>query len=60
MISTKDPEYLDDFLDDFPKLKDNIEVYNAKTRQELLNLIAISDIGLLFFQILLLFNSSTP
>lgn len=60
MISTKDPEYLETILDDFPKLKDNIEVYDAKTRQELLNLIAISDIGLAVLPNIALFNSSTP
>jgi glycosyltransferase involved in cell wall biosynthesis len=60
MISTKDPEYLDSILDNFSMLKNNIEIFNTKTRQELLNLIAISDIGLAVLPDIALFNSSTP
>ena len=60
MISTKDPEFLDHLLIDFPNLKDNIEIYDAKTRKELLNLIALADVGLSPLPNIALFNSSTP
>ncbi len=60
MISTKDPEFLDRLLIDFSNLKDNIEIYDAKTRKELLELIAISDVGLSPLPDIALFNSSTP
>ena len=60
MISTKDPEFLDHLLIDFPNLKDNIEIYDAKTRKELLNLIALADVGLSPLPDISLFNSSTP
>ena len=60
MISTKDPEFLDHLLIDFPNLKDNIEIYDAKTRKELLSLIAKADVGLSPLPNIALFNSSTP
>ena len=60
MISTKDPEFLDHLLIDFPNLKNNIEIYDAKTRKELLELIAIADVGLSPLPDIALFNSSTP
>ena len=60
MISTKDPEFLDHLLLDFPNLNDNIEIYDAKTRKELLELIAMADVGLSALPDIELFNSSTP
>ena len=60
MISTKDPEYLQELLNEFSNLKDNIEVYDAKTRKELLELIAKADVGLSALPDIALFNSSTP
>ncbi|MFA9239620.1 MAG: glycosyltransferase [Candidatus Paceibacteria bacterium] len=60
MISTKDPEYLDDMLSKFPDLKKNIEICNAKTREDLLKLIALADVGLSVLPDIALFNSSTP
>ena len=60
MISTKDPEFLDHLLIDFPNLKNNIEIYDTKTRKELLELIAIADVGLSPLPDIALFNSSTP
>jgi glycosyltransferase involved in cell wall biosynthesis len=60
MISTKDPEFLDHLLIDFPNLKENIEIYDAKTRKELLELIALADVGLSPLPNIALFNSSTP
>lgn len=60
MISTKDPEFLEHLLLDFPNLNDNIEIYDAKTRKELLKLIALADVGLSPLPNITLFNSSTP
>ena len=60
MISTKDPEYLDDLLNNFPDLRLNIEIHDAKTRKELLALIARADVGLSPLPDIALFNSSTP
>jgi glycosyltransferase involved in cell wall biosynthesis len=60
MISTKDPEYLDDMLSKFPDLRKNIEICDAKTREDLLNLIALADVGLSVLPDIALFNSSTP
>lgn len=60
LISTKDPEYLDDILSKFPNLKNNIEICEAKTREDLLNLIALADVGLSVLPDIALFNSSTP
>ena len=60
IISTKDPEFLDHLLLDFPHLNDNIEIYDAKNKKELLKLIAIADVGLSALPNIELFNSSTP
>lgn len=60
MISTKDPEYLDNMLLNFPNLLANIEIYNAKNREDLLSLISKADIGLSVLPDIALFNSSTP
>ena len=60
MISTKDPEYSKIMLEKYPNLKDNIEIYDAKTKKELLNLIAKADIGLSLLPDIPLFNTSTP
>lgn len=60
MISTKDPVYTKEMLENYPNLKDNIEVYDAKSKTELLNLIAKADIGLSLLPDIPLFNTSTP
>ncbi|PIF03929.1 MAG: glycosyl transferase family 1 [Arcobacter sp.] len=60
MISTKDPEYLNQMLDAYPNLQESIEVYDAKTKAELLELIAKADVGLAPLPDIMLFNSSTP
>lgn len=60
MISTKDPEYLDDMLLNFPNLRENIEICDAQNRKDLLELIAKADIGLSVLPDIALFNSSTP
>ena len=60
MISTKDPEYLDDMLSAFPNLRNNIEICDARKKEDLLNLIAKADVGLSVLPDIALFNSSTP
>ena len=60
MISTKDPEYLNDMLSVFPNLQNNIEICDAKNRENLLKLIALCDVGLSVLPDIVLFNSSTP
>ena len=60
MISTKDPEYLDDMLSLYPNLRTNIEICDAKNREDLLKLIALCDVGLSILPDIALFNSSTP
>lgn len=60
MISTKDPEYLKSILHNYTKIASSIEIYNAHTKNELLDLIASADIGLSVLPDIPLFNSSTP
>ena len=60
MISTKDPKYLKEMILKYPNLEDSIEIYNANTKHELLELIAKADIGLAILPSITLFNSSTP
>ncbi len=60
MISTKDPEYLSSMMENFPDLSENVEIYNATSRSDLLDLIAKADIGLATLPNISLFNSSTP
>lgn len=60
MISTKDPIYTKEMLEKYPGLEKNIEVYDAKSKTELLNLIAKADIGLSLLPDIPLFNTSTP
>ncbi len=48
------------FEKNFSHLKDNIEIYNAKNKDELLDLIAKADIGLASLPDIDLFNNATP
>jgi len=60
MISTKDPEYANKMLDNYPSLQESIEIYNANSKAELLKLISKADVGLAPLPNIVLFNSSTP
>ena len=60
MISTKDPEYANNMLDTYPDLHDCIELYDANSKAELLELISKADVGLAPLPSTVLFNSSTP
>ncbi len=59
-ISTKDPKYTKEVVDSFTSLSNNVEIKNAKNREELLDLIAQSDIGVSILPEIPLFNTSTP
>lgn len=60
MISTIDPTYAQEMIVNYPSLEGSIEVYDAKTKQDLLLLIAKADVGLAALPNIVLFNSSTP
>ena len=60
IISTKDPEYTENLLSRYSNLRDNIEIHNASSKQQLLELIAKADIGLSILPDIPLFNTSTP
>lgn len=60
IISTKDPEYAQNLLSKYDSLKTNIEIHNATSKQQLLELIAKADIGLSILPDIPLFNTSTP
>ena len=60
MISTKDPEYANKMLDNYPSLQESIEIYNTNSKDELLKLISKADVGLAPLPNIVLFNSSTP
>ena len=60
MISTKDPEYAQEIINSYDSLKGNVEIHNATTKDELLNLIAKADIGVSVLPNIALFNTSTP
>ncbi len=59
-ISTKDPEYANEVIGFYRNLLQNVEIKNAKTKQELLDLIAKADIGVSVLPEIPLFNTSTP
>jgi len=59
-ISTKDPEYTKEVINSFDNLKERVKIQNAKTKEELLNLIAKADIGVSILPDIPLFNTSTP
>ena len=60
MISTKDPEYAEQMLSKYTNLASHIEIYNPKTKEELIKIIAEADIGLSILPDIALFNSSMP
>jgi len=60
MISTKDPEYTQNIINTYPSIKNKIEVHNAQSKDELLDLIAQADIGVSLLPDIPLFNTSTP
>lgn len=59
-ISTRDVEYAYTMLERYPNIKEHIKVYNAKTKDALLELIAKSDIGIALLPDLPIYTTSTP
>jgi len=59
-ISTKDPEYAIDVVHKYGNIAANVEIKNAKTKKELLELISKADIGVSVLPEIPLFNTSTP
>ncbi len=59
-ISTKDPQYAKDMLNNFENLKNYVDIYNVQNRKELLDLISKADIGLSILPDVPLFNCATP
>ncbi len=59
-ISTKDPEYASKVVRNYSNIAANVEIKNAKNKEELLDLIAKSDVGVSLLPDIPLFNTSTP
>ena len=59
-ISTRDVEFAYSIIEKYPNMKENIKVYNAKTKDTLLELIAKADIGIALLPNLPIYNTSTP
>ncbi len=59
-ISTKDPKYALEMIQKFQGLENNIEIHNATTRAQLLDLIAAADIGVALLPDIPVYNTSTP
>jgi len=60
LISTRDIEYTYAMLENYPKIREHIKVYNSKTKDALLELIAKADIGVALLPDIPIYNSSTP
>jgi len=59
-ISTRDVEFANTLVNNYPNLQKNIKIYNAKTKDALLELIAKTDIGISLLPDLPVYNTSTP
>ena len=59
-ISTREVEFAYALLENYPGLKKHIKIYNAKTKDALLKLIAKSDIGIALLPDFPIYNTSTP
>ncbi len=59
-ISTRDVEFIHNLLSSYPTLKSYIQIYNSKTKDALLELIAKTDIGIALLPDLDIYNTSTP
>jgi glycosyltransferase involved in cell wall biosynthesis len=60
LISTRDTSYAEEMLEAYPDIKNHIKIYNAKTKDDLLALIAKADIGVALLPDIPIYNSSTP
>ena len=59
-ISTRDPQYALEMIKQYKNIENNIEIHNAKNRDELLDLIAKADIGVALLPDYPVYNTSTP
>jgi glycosyltransferase involved in cell wall biosynthesis len=59
-ISTKDPIYALKMVQKYNDLEKNVEIQNAKTKSELLKLIANADVGVALLPDIPIYNTSTP
>jgi len=59
-ISTRDVEFAYNILENYSNIRKHIKVYNAKTKDALLELIAKSDIGIALLPDLPIYTTSTP
>ena len=59
-ISTRDVEFAYTLLEQYPAIKEKIKIYNAKTKDALLELIAKTDIGIALLPDLPIYSTSTP
>lgn len=60
LISTRDIPYAQTMLENYPQIKDHIELCNAQTKEALLDLIAKADIGIALLPDIPIYNASTP
>ncbi len=60
IISTRDIPYAQEMLENYPQIKDHIELCNAQTKEALLDLIAKADIGVALLPDIPIYNASTP
>ena len=59
-ISTRDPQYALEMVRQYKNLENNIEIHNAKNRDELLDLIAKADIGVALLPDYPVYNTAIP
>lgn len=59
-ISTKDPEYAQKMVNSYDSLSSHVNIKNAKTKTELLELISQADVGVALLPNISLYNTSTP
>lgn len=59
-ISTKDPKYAQKMVDSYDSLSKHVDIKNAKTKDELLQLISQADVGVALLPNIALYNTSTP
>ena len=59
-LSTRDVEFTYALLDQYPNIRDKVKVYNAKTKDALLELVAKADIGIALLPNLPIYSTSTP
>ena len=59
-ISTRDIEFAHELLERYPNIQENVQIYNAKTKESLLKLIAKADIGIALLPDLPIYNTTTP